>query len=279
MWLKKVWEMLMALTIAASVQPAFADFSFDRSPDSPEGFGYKTNWFAVKTQDPMLVAKTLALTDLQKANWASGLAAAYSFNSKPEGKKYVFISPPVNGWVLVVGLAMPYPDKRAQGRLAQTDSRFESMFGVLTTSFDEVQFFGSYRVVGFEGWARARLGRIERIFCYVDGEVYENFGPQTPVEKQLKFPDLSAMTPESATAEIFSIAKKREAEEKRLMTSGLSYKEAKKKMAGLQRGPIPTEGDAMAIAGHWSVDPTRLNELKLAPGVGYVAVLPDRLQQ
>jgi hypothetical protein len=279
MWLKKFWSAVVMLTIASTVPPALADVSVDPTPDSPEGFGYKTSWFAVKTQDPKRVAQTLGLTSLQPANWASGLAAAYAFNNKPNGKRYVFISPPVTGWVLVVSLALPYPDKRVQSRSAEIDSRFMAMFGALAASFEEAQFYGSYRVVGLEAWARARGGKIERSFCYADGEVYENVGSQTPIEKQLKFPDLSAMTPEAATAVIFSLADKREMEMQRLLASGLPRKEATKKIATRQRGPIPTEGDAMAIAAHWSIDPTRIEELKLRPGVGYIAVLPSQKRQ
>ncbi len=279
MWLKKILKAATVLTIASAVHPAVAAPSFDKTPDLPEGFGFKTSWFAVKTQEPMRVAETLGLKDLQPANWASGIAAAYSFNNKPNGDRYVFISPPVKGWVLMVSLALPYPDRRSQGRNADIDGQFNSMFGALVKSFDEVQFFGSYRVVGFEAWARAKGGEIERLFCFSDGDVYENTGPQTSVEKQLKFPNLSAMTPEEATSAIFSMAKKNEDEREHLVASGLSFKEAYRKISERQRGPIPSEGDATAIAGHWSVDPTRIEELKLSPGVGYVAVLPNQSQK
>ncbi len=279
MLLKKFWGTLVALTIASSVPTALADVSIDATPDLPKGFGFKTSWFAVKTQDPKRVAQTLGLTGLQSANWASGLAAAYAFNKKPDGKQYVFISPPTAGWVLIVSLALPYPDTRAQSGSADINTRFKAMFGALAASFAEAQFYGSYRVVGFEAWARARGGKLERSFCYADGEVYENAGPQTSIERQLKFPDLSDMTPEAATSLIFSLADKREAEVQRLVASGLPLKEASKKVATQQRGPIPTEGDAMAIAAQWSIDPTRIEELKLRPSVGYIAVLPSQMRQ
>ncbi len=279
MWLKRIRKAMAMLAIASLAQPALADAFFDQTPDSPEGFGFKSSWFAVKTQEPKRVAETLGLADLQRANWASGITAAYSFNNKPNGNKYVFISPPVSGWVLVVGLALPYPDRRTQGRNADIDRRFSEMFGALVARFDEVQHFGSYRVVGFEAWARAKGGKIERSFCYADGEVYDNTGVQTSVEKLLKFPNLSGMSPEAATSAIFSMASRIQAEEERLMASGLPLKEAKKRTSERQRGPIPGEGDAMAIAGHWSIDPTRIEELKVPPSVGYVAVLPSHMQQ
>ena len=278
MWVKRVWSAVAAMSIASTVPPAIADISVDATPDSPKGFGYKTSWFAVKAQDPKRVAQTLGLTSLRPANWATGLAAAYAFNNKSDGKQYVFVSPSVTGWVLVVSLALPYPDKRVQGRSDDIDSRFTAMFGALAASFEEAQFYGSYRVVGFEAWARARGGKIERSFCYADGEVYENMGPQTLIERQLKFPDLSAMTPEAASSTIFSLAENRDAELQRLLASGMPPKEATKKIASRQRNPMPTEGDAIAIAAHWSIDPTRIEELKLRPSVGYIAVLPSQMK-
>lgn len=269
----------MLLTVALAFKPAFADTAIDETPDSPEGFGYKVNWFVVKTNDPELVAKSLGLNGLRRANWASGISAAYSFTAKPSAKKYVFISPPVKGWVLVVSNSLPYPDRRAEGGNTEIDSRFDALFTKLTSSFEEVQFFGSYRVVGFEAWARARTGKIERSFCYADGEVYANSGLQTAVEKQLKFPDLSNMSPKTATSTLFSLVENRNAEEARLVAAGLSFEEARWKLNQRQRGPIPTEGDAMAIAGQWSIDPTRIEELTLPASTGFVAELPSHMQQ
>lgn len=279
MWLKKLRAGLMLLMVVFAFKPAVAEIAIDETPDSPEGFGYKVNWFAVKTIDPQLVATSLGLNGLRRANWASGISAAYSISTKPAAKRSVFISPPVKGWILVVSNSLPYPDKRVAAGNTEIDSRFEAMFKKLASSFEDVQFFGSYRVVGFEAWARARAGKIERFFCYADGEVYANYGLQTAAEKQLKFADLSNMSPEIATSTIFSLVEKREAEEARLVATGLSFEEARRKSNQHQRGPIPTEGDAMAIAGQWSIDPTRIEELKLPASTGFVAVLPSHMQQ
>jgi len=81
----------------------------------------------------------------------------------------------------VVGSGLPVPDQRdpkTQGA-GEVDSRFDVLFAALARQFPEVQFFSSYRVVGLAAWARARAGRIERIFCFADGEVYANTGLQT----------------------------------------------------------------------------------------------------
>jgi hypothetical protein len=75
MWLKRIRKAMAMLAIASLAQPALADAFFDQTPDSPEGFGFKSSWFAVKTQEPKRVAEILGLADLQRANWASGITA------------------------------------------------------------------------------------------------------------------------------------------------------------------------------------------------------------
>ena len=70
---------------------------------------------------------------------------------------------PVDGWVFLVGQSLPsVPDGK----------RFDQMFATLAAKFSKVQYFGSYRVVGYDAWARARNGRIERVFAFV-GDVGE----------------------------------------------------------------------------------------------------------
>ena len=142
-----------------------------------------------------------------------------------------------------------------------------------------VQFFGSYRVVGYDAWARARSGKVERVFCFMDGEVYANDGPQSAEERQLRFPDVSGLSPEAATKAIFLNAKRREAEEARLIATGLSRREAQRKLLSEQRDPIPSEEDTMAVAGSWSINPIHLDTLKLEPRTGFLAVLPRAVKR
>src|SRR5690348_11756406 len=94
-----------ALGAAAIDSPALAQRCtsmpfFDQTPDKPRSFGYKVSWFAVKASDADSVLDAIEFEEARPASWASGLAAAYaSQRSDP----WVFTSPPVSGWVFVVG--------------------------------------------------------------------------------------------------------------------------------------------------------------------------------
>src|SRR5579872_6833851 len=80
--------------------------SFDQTPDAPKPFGFKVSWFAVQATDPASVLDALEFGEATPANWASGIAAAYW--DGPSNDRWVFVSPAVGGWVLVVGSYLPY---------------------------------------------------------------------------------------------------------------------------------------------------------------------------
>ena len=80
--------------------------SFNQTPDKPEPFGFKILWFALKTSDPAVVVDAFELREATPANWESGLAAVYESARKDA---WVFVSPPIGGWVLIVGGCLPYP--------------------------------------------------------------------------------------------------------------------------------------------------------------------------
>ena len=66
----------------------------------------------------------------------------------------MFASPPVSGWVFVAGFWLPYPVAPTE-RHHEIGKKFDVLFSRLMKRFDDVQFFGSYRVVDFAAWARA----------------------------------------------------------------------------------------------------------------------------
>ena len=142
----------------------------------------------------------------------------------------------------------------------------------------DVQFFGSYRVVGFTAWARALKGKAMRIFAYADGEVFANVGEQTPEEAKLRFANLTGLSPPDARDKILKIAEEQEAEEDALVASGLSRQEALARVRENGRA-FPEEEDVVELAAMWSIDPRRLpNEAHLR-GVGFAARLPKNVMQ
>lgn len=254
--------------------------SLDQTPDKPESFGYKVSWFAVRASDPASVLEALELEDRAPANWAFGLAAAYRTSERSD--RWVFVSPPVSGWVLVVGSCLPYPVASGESHLERQfhiGRKFDVLFSRLMKRFDDVQFFGSYRVVDFVAWARAQSGEPKRIFAYAAGDVYANFGEQTPEEAALRFTNVGGLSPSAARAGIIRNAEEQEAEKSALVAMGLSPREARARVRQERGGAFPGEKDVVELAALWSVDPTHLSDEPHPPGLGLAARLPQSLGQ
>jgi hypothetical protein len=100
-------------------------------------------WFALKASDSAAVVDALELADATAANWESGLAAVY--DSK-RNDAWVFVSPPVGGWILAVSCLLPCPTVQSHDGAGR---RFDALFSRLMKRFDDVQFYGSHRVVDF----------------------------------------------------------------------------------------------------------------------------------
>jgi hypothetical protein len=135
-----------------------------------------------------------------------------------------------------------------------------------------VQLFGTYRVVGFDAWARAKEGRIERVFAISDVEVTANEGAQTSEEAELGFLDLGRRGPREATEYLYQRANEIRAQQ----GEGRRQKEldAYGRPCRFHDDPVPSEDHTVAIAGMWSMDPTILDRKPWASGVGYVGRLP-----
>jgi hypothetical protein len=185
----------------------------------------------------------------------------------------MFVSPAVDGWVFAVSPSLPYPTVETHHDVGE---KFDALLLRLMTRFDDVQFFGSYRVTDFCAWARALNGRPTRMFAYNDGQILMNFGDQTPEEAKLGFPDLSGLSPPDANDKLFAVAEEQSAEEERLVATGLSWEEAQAKIG---RDALPDEGDVVELAALWSIDPTRLSDEDHPSGLGLVARLPEGMTQ
>lgn len=232
---------------------------FDPTPDLPEPFGYKVSWFAVSAADPTLVLDALGLGPGFPANWKTGIAAAYRGRTSADNTQWLFVSPPVKGWVFVVGCGLPYPVFDATHQHNGAGQKFEKAFTLLTTHFSEVQFFGSYRVVDFVSWARAQKGRAARMFAYGDGEVFANVGDQTSEEASLGFPNLNGLPPRDATERLFSL------------------EDALSGEADLRA--FPSESDVLKLAALWSLAPDQFPYADSSLGCGVAVELPKEMGQ
>jgi hypothetical protein len=148
----------------------------DGLPTSPEPFGFKMGWISVKCESADEVARTLSLRSPRKATWKTGIECAYQL-------KEVFVAPPIQGWVSIVGFA--------SGDLERKDSvaAAKRRIGMATPHFQNVCSFWTHRIVEYHHWIQATEGRINRCFAYLGerGEVLCNEGKVTDAERHLNF--------------------------------------------------------------------------------------------
>ncbi len=114
------------------------------APAPPVAFGYKMAWFAVRATDAVRVAGALGFRQPQPCTWKTGVASAYAGDD-------VFLTPPVDGWTLALGV-------RLSGDEADVAARLET----LSREFGEAQYFGTHRVTEYHAWARSVDGRLVR---------------------------------------------------------------------------------------------------------------------
>ncbi len=190
----------------------------------PMPFGYKTGWFAVHTSDATAVAEALQLKEPRPANWQYGI-----WHSVELDDYAIFVSPPVNGWVLAMGLPILFEaDNHATERMIELSHRF-----------GEAQFFSSMRVSDAYVWAQAKNGRLVRRFYEADGARSET-GPATKEEQELGTNFFDGNSPEANDPNYWK--------RKDLISVDERY--------------------VLQIAGKWSVNPARLDQMGLLPALG-----------
>ena len=131
--------------------------------------GHHTRWLAIKGEDPKIVQIALQLHHPTPCSWAEGLVEA------KEDK--LFISPPVSGWILVVGLGLPDP--------ADDVDNFFHFMSRLSRQLGEVQYFNANRVINHHAWILTENGRIYRAYACADTVLW-NEGLVTAAEKDLR---------------------------------------------------------------------------------------------
>ena len=125
-------------------------------------------WLAIKSGNPRLVQTALGLRKATACSWEEGLHAAH--------EQKLFISPPVNGWILVMGASLPDPGE-------DVDKCFCFLLD-LSRKLGQVQFFSFNRVVNHHAWVHAEEGRILRAYAWA-GKTLWNQGRLTKAELDL----------------------------------------------------------------------------------------------
>ena len=211
---------------------------FDLRPDLPRPFGYRMAWLAIRTRDTHRVAECLGLAGTQSANWDTGLGTIYSPGHAGDR---LFVSPPVNGWTFVVGLALPLPLGRDHADKATP------LLLDLGARFIEVQCYVSHPASDRYAWARIIDGRLVRAFAIGKDGVLWKHGKPTKEEKTMGL-------------KLFQVRGVR----------------GKRDDMGSELLMHPTEEHVMRLAAKWSLDPTRVDQVQVSASLGLIGHAPAR---
>lgn len=168
----RAFGLTVVLIASLPAQAYAAPLSAD---DRPVPFGDDTAWIAIRGRSQQQIAAALKLSNLRRATWKDGLAAA---NAGGEART-VFLTPDVHGWTLVVGA----------GFLSRVESRppeFHDLIAELSAKLDtEVQFFAQKNLAGETlcAWARAAGGtRLRAFSCFQNRQRAVDVGPAAGVD-------------------------------------------------------------------------------------------------
>ena len=132
-------------------------------------FSAPSRWLAIKSTDPEAVQAALGLLKPRPCSWEEGLSAAQ--------ERKLFISPAVDGWIVVMGSGLPEP-------AFDVDKCFHFILA-LSRKLGGVQFFSANRTVNHHAWVRADQGRIQRAYAWA-GKTLWNQGTMTNAEQDLR---------------------------------------------------------------------------------------------
>ena len=124
-------------------------------------------WLAVKSRNLLAVQSALGLHNAKPCSWVEGMAC----------DEKLFVSPPVKGWILVVGAALPDPSE-------DVDACFRFVMH-LSRKLGKVQFFSANRVLHYHSWIRAEGTRVVRAYAWAGKTLWQQ-GQMTSAEKDLE---------------------------------------------------------------------------------------------
>jgi hypothetical protein len=144
------------------------DFLPNFAPMTRSFLARPVSWLVVRNRDLSAAQSALGLHNPRPCTWLEGLA----------NERELFIAPPVNGWVLIVGSGLPDPAD-------DVDVCFRFLLE-LSRKLGHVQFFNASVISGQHAWVRAEAGRIVRAYAWA-GETLWNQGIKTRAELELGF--------------------------------------------------------------------------------------------
>jgi hypothetical protein len=142
---------------------------FPTTPISASVFEAPSRWLAVRSRDPRTIQNALGVQHPRACSWSDALATPF--------EPRLFISPPVNGWIVVMGCDLPDPAD-------DIDVCFKFLAD-FSHKLGEVQFFARNRAVSHHGWVRLNGGKVQRAYVWA-GETLWDQGSFTDTERDLK---------------------------------------------------------------------------------------------
>lgn len=125
-------------------------------------------WAAIRSRNLGAVQDALGLANAVACCWIEGLAEAMTGNR-------FFVSPPINGWILVFGTHLPTPSE-------DVDQCFRFVMN-LSVTLGEAQYFCANPINGEHAWARAIHGNIIRGYAWHE-ETLWNQGEFSDAERK-----------------------------------------------------------------------------------------------
>ena len=132
-------------------------------------FPAPSRWLAIKSTHPQVVQAALGLHKPTPCSWEEGLTIAQD--------QKLFISPPLAGWILVMGSRLPEPAD-------DVDKCFRFIVE-LSRKLGQVQFFSANRAVNHHAWVQAHYGHVQRAYAWA-GKTLWNQGRVTQAEIDLR---------------------------------------------------------------------------------------------
>ena len=136
---------------------------------APFLFDRPNRWLAVKCANIHKVQAALGLHNPTPCPLSEG------FSRLSEDK--LFISPPVKGWILVVGNSLP--------DMSEDIDKLYHFLMRIAGELGSVQYFTANRVLNHHAWARIENNRVHRAYAWA-GETLWNQGDRTAAERELE---------------------------------------------------------------------------------------------
>lgn len=200
----------------------------EASPSSyhPSVFEQACRWLAVRNSHLRAVQAALGLHNTSPCSWREGMSSVAA--------QKLFVSPPIRGWILVVGQGLPDPAD-------DVDQCFHLLCR-LSRTLGEVQFFSVNRALNHHAWARAERGTIRRAYAWA-GETQWRQGEMTSAETAVG-------------------------------VRCLDYGESPPGLQLGSAEPSPPNAEkVLSLAARWSLDPTALDPALLRAGLGLAGEL------